>query len=296
MIKDKYWYFRFPNDFFRRQNIKYLLKQTGGSEKLIILLKLYAESTAEHGVLKIRYNPLKNDGVERLAILIEEDVIALKDAIQYFVTERLLIIEEQENMTILHFEDVKNLVGESSRAADRRRLNRNHQKEIEEQKYPELEYKNAVDNNEDKKAFGKFKNVFLTADENEDFCSMYRNAKEIIERYSVWKKIKNPLSHSDYAYLLSFAEKDGVKITAEYLKAQEIKSKRAEAEKSEEIRKNKRKEEEEKYPELKIWKLERIDLIKRKLTAEKDERETINKEIDKLNEKVKLFRLENGLD
>ncbi len=60
-----------------------------------------------------------------------------------------------------------------------------------------------------KKCYGKYKNVWLTTEELENFSSRYFNSDEMIEALSRWKFKKKAECVNDYAALLLSGKMDG---------------------------------------------------------------------------------------
>lgn len=77
------------------------------------------------------------------------------------------------------------------------------------------EKKRRVEKRNHTRALGFFKNVFLSDEDYNAFTNKYDNAKDIIESLSNYKKRKGVADNSaDYAWLESFAKKDGKRKSA----------------------------------------------------------------------------------
>ena len=203
----RYWWFRFPDNFFYNIDIIKIETLPGGDEFLIILLKLYCLSTKHGGVLSLPATPSGDLDVALLAEVLNRKVLTVGSAIEYFINHGFmeLVSESETAQTHLYFPEVEYNTGRSSKDADRKRIER--QKKAESKKLPE------PDEEKEKtgKTYGEFKNVSLTSEEYRKFTNRYENADFVIQKLSIWKAKKGkPTSSNDYAYLLSFAETDGI--------------------------------------------------------------------------------------
>ncbi len=205
----KYWFFRFPNNFFQSAEITKMEGQVGGYEYLVILLKLYCKATDQGGVYCIPATDTGALDVILLSRLLGHNVQTVASAMQYFIKHGFVELvpadEEGYKRTYLHFPDVKYNTGQSSKDADRKRVERS-QKEASALPGPAKTDERAARG----KVYGEFKNVILLDEEYRKFTSRYENAEQIIQRLSIWKARSGKPSHNDYAFLLSFAETDGV--------------------------------------------------------------------------------------
>ena len=205
----KYWYFRFPKNFFNSVELIRMKTEPGGYEYLWILLHLYCLSTEQGGVF---YLPATETGCLDVALLseiLQHKVQVVGRAIEYFTKHGFMELELLEDdgqmQTYLHFPDVKYNTGQSSKDADRKRVERG-QKEGKALPGPAKKDKRAAQG----KVYGEFKNVILLDEEYRKFTSRYENADQVIERLSIWKARSGKTSANDYASLLHFAETDGI--------------------------------------------------------------------------------------
>lgn len=204
----KYWYFRFPKNFFNSVEIIKMETQAGGYEYLVILLKLYCLSTEQGGVFCLPATETGCLDVALLSEILRHKVQVVGSAIEYFTkhgfVELVTAEEEGQMQTYMHFPDVKYNTGQSSKDADRKRIERGR-------KEAELPGPAKKDERAEKgRVYGEFKNVILLDDEYRKFTSRYENAAQVIERLSIWKARSGKNTPNDYAYLLHFAETDGV--------------------------------------------------------------------------------------
>lgn len=207
-IKEKvttteYWYFRFNEHFFDDIKIAQMETLPGGFEMLVILLKLYCLSVKERGMFRLP-NANGEPDYEALAKLTRHPRRTLEMAIQYFVSMGFveIIIGHDVGETIFKTPKLENMIGKSSKEADRKRLARSRQQQNE---LPE--------NTDERKTkcdkYGVFNNVYLRKDEYKALDEKYKNANELIDRVSIYKEQFKKDYENDYAAVLSFAFKDG---------------------------------------------------------------------------------------
>lgn len=205
----KYWYFRFPKNFFNSVEIIKMETQMGGYEYLVILLKLYCLSTEQGGVFCLPATESGDLDVVLLSDILRHKVQAVGSAMEYFAlhgfVEIVSVDEAGQKQTYLHFPDVKYNTGQSSKDADRKRVER-RQREGKALPGPAKEDERA----ERGKTYGEFKNVILLDEEYRKFKARYENADQVIERLSIWKARSGKTSPNDYAWLLRFAQEDGI--------------------------------------------------------------------------------------
>ncbi len=202
--KAEYWYFRFNEHFFDDIKIAQMETIPGGFEMLVILLKLYCLSVKERGMFRLP-NANGEPDYEALARLTRHPRRTLEMAIQYFVSMGFveIIIGHNAGETIFKTPRLENMIGKSSKEADRKRLARARQQQQNE--LPE--------NTDDRKVkcdkYGVFNNVYLFKDEYKALDDKYKNANELIDRVSIYKEQFKKEYENDYAAVLSFALKDG---------------------------------------------------------------------------------------
>ena len=199
----KYWYFRVNDNFFDDMKIIQIEDLPGGFEFLVILLKLYCLSVRERGMFRV-LNKNGEPDYGSLARKIRHSRSTLELAIQCFVSIGFLeiIICHEANETIFKTPQLTNMIGKSSKEADRKRLAR-AKKQFDE--LPE----NTDERKEKCDKYGVFNNVYLLKDEHRALDEKYKNANDLIDRVSVYKKQFRKEYDDDYAAVLSFAQKDG---------------------------------------------------------------------------------------
>ena len=200
----EYWYFRFNEHFFDDIKIAQMETLPGGFEMLVILLKLYCLAVKERGMFRLPNVENKPD-YEALAKLTRHPRRTIEMAIQYFSSVGFIeiIIGHDARETIFKTPELKNMIGRSSKEADRRRLARARKQE----QLPE-----ETDNRKSLcKKFGVFKNVYLLEKEYLSLNEEYKNVNDLINRVSIHKEQFKKEYDNDYAAVLKFAIKDGEK-------------------------------------------------------------------------------------
>ena len=178
-IKEKvnateYWYFRFNEHFFDDIKIAQMETLPGGFEMLVILLKLYCLSVKERGMFRLP-NANGEPDYEALAKLTRHPRRTLEMAIQYFVSMGFveIIIGHDVGETIFKTPKLENMIGKSSKEADRKRLARSRQQQNE---LPE--------NTDERKTkcdkYGVFNNVYLQKDEYKALDEKYKKPTLIV--------------------------------------------------------------------------------------------------------------------
>ena len=199
----RYWYFRFADNFFDKTEIIEMEYEPSGYEYLIILLKLYCKSVGQNGVLRIKARDMKD--MQVLSGMTRHKPEVLTCAIQYFIDHGFIEVLEpvEDNVIKMEMPYVKDMIGRSSKRADAVRLQRHEQNRLQA---PAAEQ----DRGELLKC-GSFGNVLISENEKREFERQYENAGKIINRLSIFKKRENKNYDDDYAALLGFAEKDGIR-------------------------------------------------------------------------------------
>lgn len=206
--KGRYWYFRFRDNFFMDEDLMNLELLPGGYEYIVILLKLYARSVQNGGIIRIPTFE-KEDGEDlskmetaNLAKQINHDPMPVIAAVEYFVKKGFLLISTDDDEVVIDVPGVKPMIGKSSQGADaeRNRLSP-HQESLPAPR---------KDNVNGKDAHGEFGNVYLTEVEYKKLNKRYENADYVINRLSLYYKRTGKHFADDYAAVLSFGDKDGI--------------------------------------------------------------------------------------
>lgn len=204
-----YFYFRFHKDFFtneRIRNMKHL--PAYGYEFIVIYLELCCLSIENNGYLQVDRTVDGIPYVLNLAKDIGEDPEKVSLAITYFINNNLVEVGEIEKGTEVFVPYVHYNTGKSSDEADKRRIRRlkqeNRERLSEIEKLPPIS-----ELRKNTKKYGRFKNVYLTDIEFNDFCKKYQDADAMIEFWGRDKKMKNLDVNNDYEILLKIASDQG---------------------------------------------------------------------------------------
>lgn len=201
----KYWYFRFPEDFFEDINIRKLETMRDGFEFVVILLKLYCLAVKDGGTFQVPTND--DGGVDFVLIsnIVRHSPQNVYDAIKAFVELGLMEIVTSVEKTSFRAFQVENMTGRSSKEADAKRLQRAQQEQQKQELLPSQI--------EDVYRLGIYENILLTASELSKVTSEYSNADNLIKRLSVNKKSDKDYStkyQTDYEALMELIKKEGV--------------------------------------------------------------------------------------
>lgn len=215
---ERYWYFRFPADFFDNDAImetETLLNNTG-YVYLVILFKIYCLTVREGGTFTIP--AASNGGIDYLNIghrIRFNDLTILKAAIEHLSNVGLLYISndpvappfatEPVMMTTIYAPQVQNMTGSVKSSSDARRQRKIRQTEretLQSQIAHEVKSEGATPAQK-KITLGKFGNVLLSVTDYENIQQMADNADKIIDDYSVDKfAFPGDYHGSDYDELL----------------------------------------------------------------------------------------------
>lgn len=211
--RGQFWYFRFSEDLMFSYDFRKMENKPGGYEFIVILLKIYAISIRNSGKFAIE---AKADGtldIVDFADIINHKPKAVEEALTYFSEEGLIVpVERDESEFVFKVPMVENKIGSSSKQADYMRGYRalhegNKPKALPDEGDKEEPGKPA----EKKLVYGILQNVHLTLSEYNELKKRYANAEKVIDRLSIYKGKKGTdLSGTDYAWVLSFAQTDGV--------------------------------------------------------------------------------------
>lgn len=201
----KYWYFRFPEDFFEDINIRKLETMRDGFEFVVILLKLYCLAVKDGGTFQVPTTDKGGVDFSLIANIVRHSVQNVFDAITAFVELGLMEVVTSVEKTSFRAFQVENMTGRSSKEADAKRLQRAHQEEQRKKQIPSPE--------EETYRLGVYDNILLTAAELSEVTSKYSNAENLIKRLSVSKKSDKDYDakyQSDYAALTELLKREGI--------------------------------------------------------------------------------------
>ena len=201
----KYWYFRFPEDFFEDINIRKLETMRDGFEFVVILLKLYCLAVKDGGTFQVPTNDKGDVDFNLIANIVRHTTQNVFDAIEAFVDLGLMEVVTSIEKTSFRAFQVENMTGQSSKEADVKRLQR---AQLEQQKQELL-----PSQTEEVYRLGIYENILLTATELSKVTSEYINADNLIKRLSVKKKSDkeyNTKYQSDFEALMELLLREGI--------------------------------------------------------------------------------------
>ena len=118
--KEKYYWFKLKDDFFKRHDIKIIKSMPNGKDYVIFYLQMLCESLSHNG--KLRFSETIPYNEEMLAVITDTNIDVVRSAMKLFV--QLNIIEIMDDQTI-YMKTLQNMVGSSTIGADKKKLQRN---------------------------------------------------------------------------------------------------------------------------------------------------------------------------
>ena len=127
----KYYYIKLKDNYFDQDNIKILEAQTNGYIYSLILLKLYLRAAAHDGRLMMTQSiPYDPSNIDTLSRVIGHDVDHVKQALRAAIELDIITVVNGREIWMT---EIQNMIGKSSTEAERKRIYRQHLKELEEQ-------------------------------------------------------------------------------------------------------------------------------------------------------------------
>ena len=123
--KEKYYWFKLKDDFFKRHDIKIIKSMPNGKDYVIFYLQLLCESLAHNG--KLRFNEEIPYSEEMLSVITDTNIDVVRSAMKLFV--QLKIIEIMDDQTI-YMKKLQNMVGSTTIGADKKKLQRSKSIEL----------------------------------------------------------------------------------------------------------------------------------------------------------------------
>ncbi|HEL2057728.1 TPA: phage replisome organizer N-terminal domain-containing protein [Streptococcus suis] len=122
----RYYWLRLKDDFFASKEMKLLRKLPGGAELTIIYQKMMLASLKYEG--KIYFDGVGDDLAEEIAVLIDEDIEAVRLTLHFLVNKRLLTTCDSIEYQL---EQVPELIGSETASTRRSRKHRELQKALQ---------------------------------------------------------------------------------------------------------------------------------------------------------------------
>ena len=225
MAEKRYYWLKLHKDFFKQHKIRIIEDMPNGKDYILFYLKLLVESVTHNG--RLRFSDTIPYNQQMLATITSTNIDVVKAAMQVFIELHMIEILDDET---IYMSEVNTMIGSESEAAEKKRLQR-AKKQAAETCYKDFVPKigdivgtlsghcpteirdNSIDNRDkniecDKKSYGKYNNVFLTADE----YAQLTQKKETIERLSFWLHNHPDVQYADhYSVVLQWAKEDAAK-------------------------------------------------------------------------------------
>lgn len=123
--KEKYYWFKLKDDFFKRHDIKIIKSMPNGKDYVIFYLQLLCESLSHNG--KLRFNEEIPYSEEMLSVITDTNIDVVRSAMKLFV--QLKIIEIMDDQTI-YMTKLQNMVGSTTLGAEKKKLQRSKSVEL----------------------------------------------------------------------------------------------------------------------------------------------------------------------
>ena len=122
----RYYWLQLKEDFFTSKEMKLLRRLPGGNEHTIIYLKIMLASLQDSG--KIYFEHLGNELAEEIALLIDEDIEAVRMTLLFLTNKKLLTTKDKFEFKL---EQVPELIGSETASTRRSRKFREQQKALQ---------------------------------------------------------------------------------------------------------------------------------------------------------------------
>ena len=123
--KEKYYWFKLKEDFFKRHDIKIIKSMPNGKDYVIFYLQLLCESLSHNG--KLRFNEEVPYNEEMLSVITDTNIDVVRSAMKLFA--QLKIIEIMDDQTI-YMTKLQNMVGSTTIGAEKKKLQRSKSIEL----------------------------------------------------------------------------------------------------------------------------------------------------------------------
>ena len=117
--KEKYYWFKLKDDFFKRHDIKIIKSMPNGKDYVIFYLQLLCESLSHNG--KLRFNEEVPYNEEMLSIITDTNIDVVRSAMKLFV--QLKLVEVMDDQTI-YMTKLQSMIGSTTIGAEKKMLQR----------------------------------------------------------------------------------------------------------------------------------------------------------------------------
>lgn len=117
--KEKYYWFKLKDDFFKRHDIKIIKSMPNGKDYVIFYLQLLCESLSHNG--KLRFNEEIPYSEEMLSVITDTNIDVVRSAMKLFV--QLKLVEVMDDQTI-YMTKLQSMIGSTTIGAEKKMLQR----------------------------------------------------------------------------------------------------------------------------------------------------------------------------
>ena len=117
--KEKYYWFKLKDDFFKRHDIKIIKSMPNGKDYVIFYLQLLCESLSHNG--KLRFNEEIPYSEEMLSVITDTNIDVVRSAMKLF--EQLKLVEIMDDQTI-YMTKLQSMIGSTTLGAEKKMLQR----------------------------------------------------------------------------------------------------------------------------------------------------------------------------
>lgn len=115
--KEKYYWFKLKDDFFKRHDIKIIKSMPNGKDYVIFYLQLLCESLSHNG--KLRFNEEIPYSEEMLSVITDTNIDVVRSAMKLF--EQLKLVEIMDDQTIF-MTKLQSMIGSTTIGAEKKQI------------------------------------------------------------------------------------------------------------------------------------------------------------------------------
>ena len=115
--KEKYYWFKLKDDFFKRHDIKIIKSMPNGKDYVIFYLQLLCESLSHNG--KLRFNEEIPYSEEMLSVITDTNIDVVRSAMKLF--EQLKLVEVMDDQTI-YMTKLQSMIGSTTIGAEKKQI------------------------------------------------------------------------------------------------------------------------------------------------------------------------------
>ncbi len=115
--KEKYYWFKLKDDFFKRHDIKIIKSMPNGKDYVIFYLQLLCESLSHNG--KLRFNEEIPYSEEMLSVITDTNIDVVRSAMKLF--EQLKLLEIMDDQTIF-MTKLQSMIGSTTIGAEKKQI------------------------------------------------------------------------------------------------------------------------------------------------------------------------------